>query len=147
MRPLAQLSAFPEQLPPTTGHGHGSVFPRPAEVEPDRVPGCEEPWESPGAGLLNLALSLALRAWPRASDPPAPRAPCFRAQGSQKLEEPKVPRGFLAPSHPFEGRARGRHMCQGHLSESRVERSTAQPASEAMPLLTHSFVPSLICRH
>lgn len=87
-KPLAQVAGSQSSGFSRLGMARRSVFPKPAEVGQDQVPGRKEPWESPGEVLLNLTLGLALRA----SDPPAPRAPCFRAQGSLKLQEPKISR-------------------------------------------------------
>lgn len=136
----------PEQRLLTTGLASRSVFPKPAKVGQDQVPGLKEPWESSGEGLLNLTLGLALRAWPRASDPPAPRAPCFRAQGSLKLQEPKISRGFLVPL-PVHLRAEQEAGRRCASSSLRVlggkEPSTACFWGDTS--LTHSFILSLIC--
>lgn len=73
MQPLAQVSGFPEQLL--------LIWAWPWEVSSPNLRGGagprigrREPSGKPDEGLILTSYS-ALRAWPRASDLPAPRAP------------------------------------------------------------------------
>ena len=144
-QPLAQVVGSQSSGFSRLGVASRSLFPKPAEVGQDQMPGRKEPWEGPGEGLLNLTLGLALRAWPRASDPPGLRAPCFRAQGSLKLQEPKISRGFLALL-PIRLRA---EQEVGRCARSSLRVLGGKEPSTACfwgdTSLTHSFVVSLIC--